>query len=93
MIQILDPSREVLANYTQYVFVLDTGRAVAGLIVSESPTSITLKRGEGVQETILRQNIEEVIGTGQSLMPEGLEKRINQQQMQDLLTFLTGLQG
>ena len=91
MIQILDPSREVLANYTQYVVVLDTGRVASGLIVSESPASITLKRAENVQDTILRQNIEEVIGTGKSLMPEGLEQKIDKQQMQDLLTYLASL--
>ncbi len=91
MIQILDPNREVLANYTQYVVVLDTGRIVSGLIASESPTSITLRRAENVQETILRQNIEEIIGSGKSLMPEGLEQKINKQQISDLLTFLLGL--
>jgi len=44
-----------------------------------------------VQDTILRQNIDEIIGSGKSLMPEGLEKKINKQQMSDLLTFLLGL--
>ena len=91
LMQILDPSREVLANYTQYSVVLDTGRVVSGLIASESPTSITLKRAENVQETILRKNIDEIVGSGKSLMPEGLEQKINKQQMQDLLTFLLGL--
>ncbi len=91
MLQILDPSREVLANYTQYVIVLDSGRAVSGLIAGETPTSITLKRAENIQETLLRQNIEEIIGSGQSLMPEGLEQKINHQQMSDLLAFLLDL--
>jgi putative heme-binding domain-containing protein len=91
MLQILDPSREVLANYTQYVVVLDTGRLVSGLIASESPASMTLKRAEDVQETILRQNIEEIVGSGKSLMPEGLEQKIDKQQMSDLLAFLLNL--
>lgn len=91
MLQILDPSREVLANYTQYVVALDNGRIVSGLIASETPTSITLKRAENVQETILRQNIGEIIGSGKSLMPDGFEQKINKQQMRDLLTFLLEL--
>ncbi len=91
MLQILDPSREVLANYTQYVVALDNGRVVSGLIASETPTNITLKRAENVQETILRQNIEEIIGSGKSLMPEGFEQKISKQQMSDLLTFLLDL--
>ncbi|MCA9131823.1 MAG: c-type cytochrome [Planctomycetales bacterium] len=88
LIQILDPNREVLANYTQYVIALDTGRVVSGLITSESPTSITLKRADNVQETVLRQNIEEIIGSGKSLMPEQLEQAVDPQQMSDLLAFL-----
>jgi len=91
MIQILDPNREVLANYTQYIVVLESGRTVSGLIAGESPTSLTLKRAENVQDTILRQNIDEIIGSGKSLMPEGMEKKINKQQMSDLITFLLGL--
>ena len=91
MIQILDPNREVLANFTQYVVVLDNGRVASGLIASESPSSITLKRAENVQETILRQNIEDIIGSEKSLMPEGLEQKITKQQMSDLLSYLLGL--
>ncbi len=88
MTQILDPNREVLASYTQYVIVLEDGRILSGLIASESPNSITLKRADNIQETILRQNIDEIIGSGKSLMPEGLEQQINQQQMSDLLAYL-----
>ena len=91
LIQMIDPNREVLANYTQYIVVLESGRVVTGIIVSESPTSITLKRAENVKETILRQNIDEITGTGKSLMPEGLEQKINKQQMQDLITYLQQL--
>ena len=91
MIQILDPNREVLANYTQYLIVLNSGRVVSGLIASESPTSITLKRAENVQETILRQNIVDVVGSGKSLMPEGLEQKISTQQMGDLIAFLLAI--
>ena len=89
--QILDPNREVSPNYLQYVVALDDGRVVTGAIASESPTSITLKRAENVQETILRQNIEEISSTGKSLMPEGLEEKINPQEMADLLAFLLNL--
>ncbi len=91
MIQILDPNREVLANYTQYAVLLESGRVVSGLIASESPNSLTIRRAEGVEETVLRQNIEQIVGTGKSLMPEGLEQKIDQQQMRDLLEFLLGV--
>ena len=39
-------------------------------------------------ETVLRADIDAIQSTGQSLMPEGLEKGINFQEMADLLAFL-----
>ena len=39
----------------------------------------------------LRQNIEEIIGSGKSLMPEGLEQKIDKQHMSDLLSYLLSL--
>lgn len=88
--QILDPNRDVLASYTQYSILTDDDRVVTGLIASESPNSITLRRAEGIDETILRQNIEDISGSGKSIMPEGLEDSIDHQQMSDLLAFLLG---
>ena len=91
LIQILDPSREMLANYQQYVVLLDNGRVVTGLIATESPSSVTLKRAENIQETILRQNIDQISSDGKSLMPDGLEQKIDHQQLADLIEFLLRL--
>lgn len=88
LVQILDPNREVLANFIQYFVTLNDGRTTTGQIVSESPSSLTLRRAEGVEETILRQNIKAVMGSGKSLMPEGLEGALNLQAMSDLMAFL-----
>ena len=47
-----------------------------------------LRRAEGVEETLLRSEIDELRSTGQSLMPEGLEQNISPQEMADLIAFL-----
>jgi putative heme-binding domain-containing protein len=87
---ILDPNREVGPNFVNYVVTIDDGRIATGLIDSETATSVVLKRAEGVTETILRANIEAMSNSGQSLMPEGLEKKLSPQDMADLLVFLLG---
>ena len=56
--------------------------------LAETASSLTLKRGEGAEDTILRTQIDKVESTGKSLMPEGLEKTISVQEMADLLDFL-----
>ncbi len=85
---VLDPNREVSPNFLEYVIALDDGRVATGVIAEETATSITLRRAQGAQETILRQNIDQLSSTGHSLMPEGLEQKVNVQEMADLLAFL-----
>ncbi|MFO1020905.1 MAG: c-type cytochrome [Planctomycetales bacterium] len=91
--QILDPNREVGPNFVQYVVALDDGRTLTGMIVEETPNSITLRRQENKQDVILRSQIEELKNTGLSLMPEGLEKEISPDQMADLLAYLKGIKS
>ncbi len=76
---ILDPNREVGPNFINYVVSIDDGRVATGLVESETATSVVLKRAEGATETVLRSNIESMVNSGQSLMPEGLEKKISPQ--------------
>jgi putative heme-binding domain-containing protein len=85
---VLDPNREVAPNFVEYIVTTRDGRSATGLVAAETATGITLRRAEGVQQTILRQNIEQIVSTGVSLMPEGLEKKISVPEMADLIAFL-----
>jgi putative heme-binding domain-containing protein len=85
---ILDPNRFVLPNYVQYAAIDHQGRTFTGLIAAQTATSITLKREKDATDTILRRDLEELTSTGKSLMPEGLEKNISQQEMADLLAWI-----
>ncbi len=86
---ILDPNRNVPPNYVQYVLADRGGRVFTGIIAAETATSLTLRRGEGLEETILRSQVEELTSTGKSLMPEGFEREIKRQDMADLIAYLT----
>jgi putative membrane-bound dehydrogenase-like protein len=85
---IFDPNATVQPSYLQYLVVDHAGRTYSGLIAAETATSVTLRRADGVEDTILRAQIAEMTGTGQSLMPEGLEKTITKPELSDLLAFL-----
>ncbi|MPZ17846.1 MAG: c-type cytochrome [Luteitalea sp.] len=87
--QILDPNREVSPEFLLYDIQLKNSRSASGMIVNETSSSLTIKRPGGVEETILRQNIEQIRSSGMSIMPEGLETAITPQEMADLLEFLT----
>jgi putative membrane-bound dehydrogenase-like protein len=91
LLNILDPNREVLPKFLSYVLVTDAGRAITGMIVDESATSVTIRRVDGTSETVLRVHIEELHSTGMSFMPEGLEKQVDLQGMADLLAYLNAI--
>jgi len=88
LLNILDPNREVKPQYVTYLLVTTQGRTITGLIKSENANSITIARADGTSDTVLRIDIDELISSKLSFMPEGLEKQINKQEMADLLAYL-----
>ncbi len=88
LLNILDPNREVAANYIAYDIELKDGSSVAGMITEENSGSIKVKRVGAPEETLLRQAIAKITSSARSLMPEGLEAAIPPQDMADLLAFL-----
>src|SRR4029077_319466 len=85
---ILDPSREVDSRYINYVIESKTGRVFTGMIAAETASSITLRRAEKAEDTILRSQIEEIQATAKSLMPENLETQLSKQEVADLIAYL-----
>jgi putative membrane-bound dehydrogenase-like protein len=88
LIDILDPSREVDPRYVNYQVQTTSGRTLSGILAVETPTSITLRRGEKTEDTILRSQIDEIRATRKSLMPDEFEKQLDKQQMADLVEYL-----
>lgn len=85
---ILDPNRAVDNNYFGYTAVTVQGKVYTGLIVAETTDSITIRQPEGKQETLLRDDLDELKSSGLSLMPVGLEKTLNVDQLAELISFL-----
>ncbi len=88
LIHVLDPNREVSPSFLDYSVRLADGRVLTGLIASETDAGLTLRRAENREDAVLRSEIDEITASGKSLMPEGLEQKIPQQEMADLIAFL-----
>jgi putative membrane-bound dehydrogenase-like protein len=88
LLALLDPNREVNPQYLNYALTTADGRSATGLVAAETATSVTLRRGEGLEETFLRGDIEQLRATGMSLMPEGIERQLSRQQLADLIAYL-----
>lgn len=88
--QILDPNREVAPNFQAYQVETTSGENYTGLLLAETATEIRLKTADAVETPLGRNQIKSLVPGGMSLMPEGLEEGISEQDMADLLELLTG---
>ncbi len=88
--EILQPSHTIDERYRNYVFVLNTGRIVSGLITSDGPTTITVQSGpavalaQDVERTAILQRKPQAV----SIMPVGLLDPLPRENILDLLSFL-----
>jgi len=86
---IIDPSRSVEGNFRIYTVVRTDGRVANGMLASETRTSITLIDTEGKETSIQREDIDELLASKKSVMPEGFEKQMTEAELSGLLQFLT----
>ena len=86
---VFDPSLVIGASYQALTVVTTEGRVISGLPIEDSPQRIVLKVQGDKQEILARSEVEEVVPSKLSLMPEGLEKQITPQEMHDLFAFIT----
>jgi putative membrane-bound dehydrogenase-like protein len=86
---IIDPSRSVEGNFRVYTVVTADGLVLTGLLASETRTSLELFDAEGKKHVLLREDVDEIVASPKSLMPEGFEKEVPPQDLANLLEFLT----
>ena len=89
---IIVPGEAVADGYELWTVEQEGGRRTTGLIAGETPTSITLRSGPGVEATVPRADVQSMKTLTASAMPEGLESQITVREMADLLAFLMSVQ-
>lgn len=85
---ILDPNQAFEAKYASYTVATRDGRVLEGLISAESGSGLSLRKQEGKEDALLRDEIEEIAASGRSLMPEGLENDLSPRDLADLIAYL-----
>jgi putative heme-binding domain-containing protein len=85
---ILNPSRTIAPSYASMLVVLDNGRVLTGVKTAETPDSITLGDKDGKSQTISLAEVEQFQVSKSSVMPEGLERRMTDRELTDLIAFL-----
>lgn len=88
MVAILDPNRAIEPKYHQYSLLTEDGQTLAGLIEDRSSHSLTLAAADGSRHEVPLDEIEQLKDLGVSLMPEGLETKLDPAALSDLLAYL-----
>ncbi|MCA9270366.1 MAG: sulfatase-like hydrolase/transferase, partial [Planctomycetales bacterium] len=86
---IIDPSASVEGNFRTYTLATVSGQVFSGMLAGESKTALELVDTEAKRHTVLREDIEELIASPKSLMPEGFEKQLKPEEFVNLLEFLS----
>ena len=85
---ILDPGRMVSYELKLHVVTTKSGRVYTGTVAAETTSSITIRQSNGIEQTILIDNIKDNLEIDQSIMPEGYERIIDEKAMANLLAYL-----
>ena len=88
VVAILDPNQAVDPAYVAYTAVTKDDRELSGVLVAETPNSISLRMAGGAEEQILRSNLKQLTSSGRSLMPEGFEAGLKPQDLADLIAYI-----
>jgi putative membrane-bound dehydrogenase-like protein len=90
LLHIVVPEYEIMPIYTSYNVETKDGQSYTGILAGETPSAITLRMTQGVEQPIPRSNIASMLTSRLSLMPQELEKAMTKQEMADLVAFLKG---
>ncbi|HWE36855.1 MAG TPA: PVC-type heme-binding CxxCH protein [Isosphaeraceae bacterium] len=88
---ILNPGAAIGYNFRTLVVATKDGRVLTGLPVEETPDRLVLKTSEGQRVAVPIAEVEERKYSEISLMPEGLAQTMSEQDLVDLVTFLSTL--
>ena len=85
---ILDPSRTIAPSYETIVVALADGRVLTGVKSEETPATLSLGDSEGKTHLVPKRDIDIIQVQDRSTMPDGLEKRLTDRELLDLIAFL-----
>jgi putative heme-binding domain-containing protein len=88
LISVVNPSAEVREGFRTILVETTDGRVLTGFPVDQDK-QVTILRGLDGQDVTLRADeIENVLPSGRSLMPDGLLEGLSEQQLRDLFAYL-----
>ena len=89
---ILYPSKAIADQHVSWVVNTIDGQTITGLLVQETETTLTLRDANGKDYSIAARDVEKRTKSLVSLMPEGLVATLTEDELVDMVAYLTTLQ-
>jgi putative heme-binding domain-containing protein len=86
---IIEPSLEIREGFQSYKAITNDGRLVTGMIEAQDPNTVTIRTADTKQVVLAREEIEGLQAIKTSLMPEKLFAELTDQQIKDLMAYLS----
>jgi putative heme-binding domain-containing protein len=92
LLNVVNPSAEIREGFENYLVQTADGRTLSGFIAEQDAQVVVLRGVDGQNLSLPRDEIEDMRAVPVSLMPEGLLKKFEEQQIRDLLAYLRSTQ-
>jgi putative heme-binding domain-containing protein len=88
VLNVVHPNAEIREGYESYTLETKDGRVITGFMVENDTRNVVLRGLDGQNVAVSREQVQTLVPTGVSIMPEGLLSAFENQQLRDLFAYL-----
>jgi len=88
---VLAPSAAISHSYETYTALMEDGRSVTGLLVSQSPDQVVIRGADSIDITLPAKDVDELVKQPVSLMPADLATTLSADELVDVVAWLETL--
>ena len=88
---VVSPSAKIKEGYASVQLALFDGRLMTGVVTKKTPESIQIRTAKNELVTVRTDDVDEATASKISLMPDGVAQQLRQDELIDLVSYLSAL--
>ena len=90
---VLVPSAAISHSYETYTAIMEDGRSITGLLVSQSPDQVVIRGADSIDVMLPAGQVEELVKQPVSLMPADLATTLSADELVDIVAWMETLRA
>jgi putative membrane-bound dehydrogenase-like protein len=90
---VLAPSAAISHSYETYTALMEDGRSISGLLVSQSPDQVVIRGADSIDVMLPAGQVEELVKQPVSLMPADLATTLSADELVDVVSWMETLRA